>query len=192
MLSVCRIEANKRIDWILRSLAALERATPSLSSRANWRLDLAGKGSAHPPAHRAGRLARHRRPRPLSRLRSRRRTPGPLRSGASLPDAGRAGIRHPSYREPAARNSSPAAPRVRRLRHPARYSLGNRAHAAARPYARCSRVPPSTASSPASHHEVPLPHSAQRRRLGGTGRSALRVGGIDADRPGRLRRLPPL
>jgi glycosyltransferase involved in cell wall biosynthesis len=44
MLSVCRIEANKRIDWILRSLAALERAAPSLSSRANWRLDLAGKG----------------------------------------------------------------------------------------------------------------------------------------------------
>ncbi len=48
MLSVCRIEANKRIDWILRSLAALERATPSLSSRANWRLDLAGKGPLIP------------------------------------------------------------------------------------------------------------------------------------------------
>ena len=44
MLSVCRIEANKRIDWILRSLAELERQTPSLSSRVSWRLDLAGKG----------------------------------------------------------------------------------------------------------------------------------------------------
>lgn len=44
MLSVCRIEANKRIDWILRALAALEQKSPSLSSRVNWRLDLAGKG----------------------------------------------------------------------------------------------------------------------------------------------------
>jgi glycosyltransferase involved in cell wall biosynthesis len=44
MLSVCRIEANKRIDWILRALADLERAAPPLSSRMNWRLDLAGKG----------------------------------------------------------------------------------------------------------------------------------------------------
>lgn len=44
MLSVCRIEANKRIDWILRSLAELEQAFSSLSSRVNWRLDLAGKG----------------------------------------------------------------------------------------------------------------------------------------------------
>ena len=48
MLSVCRIESNKRIDWILHSLAELEHATPSLSSRlppgSDWRLDLAGKG----------------------------------------------------------------------------------------------------------------------------------------------------
>jgi glycosyltransferase involved in cell wall biosynthesis len=44
MLSVCRIESNKRIDWILQSLAILERATPSLSSRIDWHLDLAGKG----------------------------------------------------------------------------------------------------------------------------------------------------
>jgi len=44
MLSVCRIESNKRIDWVLRSLAELERDSPSLSSRINWRLDLAGKG----------------------------------------------------------------------------------------------------------------------------------------------------
>ncbi len=44
LLSVCRIEANKRIDWLLRSLAELEQATPSLSSRMAWRFDLAGKG----------------------------------------------------------------------------------------------------------------------------------------------------
>ena len=45
LLSVCRIEANKRIDWILDALAALEQEQPPLSSRADWRLDLAGKGS---------------------------------------------------------------------------------------------------------------------------------------------------
>jgi len=44
MLSVCRIEANKRIDWILRSLAKLEHSIPPLSSRIDWQLDLAGKG----------------------------------------------------------------------------------------------------------------------------------------------------
>lgn len=44
MLSVCRIEANKRIDWILRSLALLEHSSPPLSMRIDWRLDLAGKG----------------------------------------------------------------------------------------------------------------------------------------------------
>jgi glycosyltransferase involved in cell wall biosynthesis len=45
MFSVCRIEANKRIDWIIRSLAELEQAEPSLSARIDWRLDLAGSGS---------------------------------------------------------------------------------------------------------------------------------------------------
>lgn len=44
MLSVCRIEANKRIDWMLRALAALEQRLPALSTRVNWRLDVAGKG----------------------------------------------------------------------------------------------------------------------------------------------------
>jgi glycosyltransferase involved in cell wall biosynthesis len=44
MLSVCRIEANKRIDWMLRALANLEHRSPALSSRVDWRLDLAGKG----------------------------------------------------------------------------------------------------------------------------------------------------
>ncbi len=50
LLSICRIEANKRIDWILRALAELERdaagplAAP-LSHLVDWRLDLAGKGA---------------------------------------------------------------------------------------------------------------------------------------------------
>ena len=44
MLSVSRIEANKRIDWMLRSLAALENRTQRLSSRVNWSLDVVGKG----------------------------------------------------------------------------------------------------------------------------------------------------
>lgn len=45
LLSVCRVEANKRIDWLLRSLAELEHANPSLSSHIAWRFDLAGNGS---------------------------------------------------------------------------------------------------------------------------------------------------
>jgi glycosyltransferase involved in cell wall biosynthesis len=44
LLSVCRIEPNKRIDWLLRSLAELEATTPPLSSWTDWRLDLAGSG----------------------------------------------------------------------------------------------------------------------------------------------------
>jgi glycosyltransferase involved in cell wall biosynthesis len=48
MFSVCRIEANKRIDWIIRSLADLEHREPPLSSRIDWQLDLAGKGSLIP------------------------------------------------------------------------------------------------------------------------------------------------
>jgi glycosyltransferase involved in cell wall biosynthesis len=48
MFSVCRIEANKRIDWIIRSLAELEQAAPPLSARIDWRLDLAGSGSLIP------------------------------------------------------------------------------------------------------------------------------------------------
>jgi glycosyltransferase involved in cell wall biosynthesis len=48
MFSVCRIEANKRIDRMIRSLAALEQSTPPLSSRIDWRLDLAGTGSLIP------------------------------------------------------------------------------------------------------------------------------------------------
>jgi glycosyltransferase involved in cell wall biosynthesis len=48
MFSVCRIEANKRIDWLIRSLAELERSETPLSSRIDWRFDLAGSGSLIP------------------------------------------------------------------------------------------------------------------------------------------------
>jgi len=48
MLSVCRIENNKRLDWILRSLAELEKAPVALSARVDWRLDLVGKGQLIP------------------------------------------------------------------------------------------------------------------------------------------------
>ncbi|MBB5345766.1 glycosyltransferase family 4 protein [Tunturibacter empetritectus] len=48
MFSVCRIEPNKRIDWIIRALAKLERNEKPLSSLIDWRLDLAGKGSLIP------------------------------------------------------------------------------------------------------------------------------------------------
>jgi glycosyltransferase involved in cell wall biosynthesis len=44
MLSVCRVEANKRIDWMVRALAKLEAGSPALSQRADWRLDVAGNG----------------------------------------------------------------------------------------------------------------------------------------------------
>ena len=53
MLSVCRIEANKRIDWMLRALGQLEQSAVSplrapLSTLADWHLDLVGKGSLIP------------------------------------------------------------------------------------------------------------------------------------------------
>jgi glycosyltransferase involved in cell wall biosynthesis len=43
MLSVSRLEANKRIDWMLRALAAMERE--GLSQRADWALDVTGRGA---------------------------------------------------------------------------------------------------------------------------------------------------
>jgi glycosyltransferase involved in cell wall biosynthesis len=45
MLSVSRVEANKRIDWMVRALAALEHGPELLSRKVDWRLDVAGKGS---------------------------------------------------------------------------------------------------------------------------------------------------
>ncbi len=45
LLSVSRVEANKRIDWILEALATLEGGSSPLSHQTNWRLDIAGKGS---------------------------------------------------------------------------------------------------------------------------------------------------
>lgn len=45
MLSVSRIEANKRIDWMIRALANLEHTALPLSNSVDWHLDIAGKGS---------------------------------------------------------------------------------------------------------------------------------------------------
>ena len=50
MLSVCRIEANKRIDWLLEGLAELQGKAVSplrkpLGEIVDWQLDLVGKGS---------------------------------------------------------------------------------------------------------------------------------------------------
>lgn len=45
LLSVCRLEDNKRIDWMLRSLAALEAGETPLHVRKDWRLDVVGEGS---------------------------------------------------------------------------------------------------------------------------------------------------
>ena len=45
LLSVCRLEGTKRIDWMLRSLAALEAQEPPLHARKDWRLDVVGEGS---------------------------------------------------------------------------------------------------------------------------------------------------
>lgn len=45
MLSVSRVEENKRIDWILRALAVLERYDPPLSDTIDWHLDVVGSGA---------------------------------------------------------------------------------------------------------------------------------------------------
>lgn len=45
LLSVCRLENNKRIDWMLRSLASLEARETPLRARKDWRLDVVGEGS---------------------------------------------------------------------------------------------------------------------------------------------------
>ena len=64
MLSVCRIESNKRIDWLLRALAKLERADPPLSSRLPsglaWRPRPRRQRPADRTAHKTRRRTRHR------------------------------------------------------------------------------------------------------------------------------------
>jgi glycosyltransferase involved in cell wall biosynthesis len=45
LLSVSRVEANKRIDWILAGLAGLEKRRPRLSQQIDWVLDVVGGGS---------------------------------------------------------------------------------------------------------------------------------------------------
>jgi glycosyltransferase involved in cell wall biosynthesis len=45
MLSVSRVERTKRIDWILRSLAALENDPAPLSLRIDWTLQIAGRAA---------------------------------------------------------------------------------------------------------------------------------------------------
>jgi glycosyltransferase involved in cell wall biosynthesis len=55
MLSVCRIEANKRIDWLLRALASLEKSAQPLSRTVDWHVELAGKGSLIPELTRLAR-----------------------------------------------------------------------------------------------------------------------------------------
>lgn len=45
LLSVSRIESNKRIDWIINALAELEQGSSPLSRETDWLLDIAGKGS---------------------------------------------------------------------------------------------------------------------------------------------------
>lgn len=45
MLSVCRLEPNKRLDWILNALAGLESSAVPLSKKIDWVLDLVGDGS---------------------------------------------------------------------------------------------------------------------------------------------------
>ena len=45
LFSVSRVEANKRIDWLLRALAKLEHSEAPLSGKVDWYLDVAGRGS---------------------------------------------------------------------------------------------------------------------------------------------------
>lgn len=45
MLSVSRLEPNKRLDWIFEALAKLEFSDTPLSAQCNWLLDVVGDGS---------------------------------------------------------------------------------------------------------------------------------------------------
>lgn len=44
LLSVCRLETSKRIDWILEAIARLEATTPHLSQKVDWVIDIVGDG----------------------------------------------------------------------------------------------------------------------------------------------------
>ena len=124
MLSVSRIEPNKRIEWMLRALEQLEHESPTLSAQVDWHLDVVGKGSALEAmrllAANLG-LAEHVRfhgylsDAELAKL---------IRDDASVPDACGTGLRHSRNRGAQPRHSCPAAPRIRRQRHPASNSVG--------------------------------------------------------------------
>jgi glycosyltransferase involved in cell wall biosynthesis len=45
MLSVSRVELNKRIDWILLALGEIEGGPNPLSQRVDWRLNIVGRGT---------------------------------------------------------------------------------------------------------------------------------------------------
>jgi glycosyltransferase involved in cell wall biosynthesis len=45
LLSVSRVEQNKRIEWMLRALAALEHGARPVSACVDWHLHVAGQGS---------------------------------------------------------------------------------------------------------------------------------------------------
>lgn len=49
MLSVSRVEQNKRIDWMLEALHTLEYQPVPLSQTVDWRLDIAGTGAELEP-----------------------------------------------------------------------------------------------------------------------------------------------
>ncbi len=48
MLSVSRVEVNKRIDWILLALAEMERGPVPLSSQIDWTFEIVGQGAQLP------------------------------------------------------------------------------------------------------------------------------------------------
>lgn len=52
LLSVCRLEPSKRVDWILTVLAALRRSGWSRGTPINCTLDIVGDGSARPQLER--------------------------------------------------------------------------------------------------------------------------------------------
>ena len=45
LISISRLESTKRLDWVLRALAALESSPRPLSQLRDWRFDIVGDGS---------------------------------------------------------------------------------------------------------------------------------------------------